>query len=115
MSEFLVFFTVIADADEEDKEKERKLEDMTDEQLTFDEYDLNKDGFLDKSELLPVLVTDHRVEAEAEAEHLIEQTDEDTDGQLSYGEIVEHVDIFTGHVVTGDGQYFHYVKRKDEL
>ena len=112
------FRDVIVDDDDEDKakkDKEKKLTDHKEERETFDEHDLDKNGVLSEIELLPLLMTNHKMDAENEAEHLIEKADDDMDGQLSYEEFEDSHDLFVGHAATGEGDYLHYVKHKDEL
>ena len=106
------------DDDNEDKakkDKEKKLTDHKEERETFDEHDLDKNGVLSEIELLPLLMTNHKMDAENEAEHLIEKADDDMDGQLNYEEFEDSHDLFVGHALTGEGDYLHYVKHKDEL
>ena len=91
------------------------MTELKEEKETFDEYDLDKNGILDKGEILGILMTDHSIDAKAEAEHLIEVADDNSNGQLDYEEIVEHHETFGSHPVTGEGEYLYYVKHRDEL
>ena len=111
------FLVIIAESDEDDKDKEINPEDEKEDKEKFELHDINKDGFLDKTEFLPLVVEDYREEADEEAEHLIKEADDDNDKHLSIDEFKEHVDTFVGHAVTGghDASFLHYVKQEDEL
>lgn len=57
-----------------------------------------------------------RESAENEADHLIDSSDIDKDGKLTFEEIVDHYDIFVGSEATDFGEQLHnYHKYSDEL
>lgn len=74
------------------------------------EYDQNRDGKLNRSEVLAWIIPDNEDLAEQEAEHLVVHCDDDGDEKLSVDEIVNHHDIFVGSEATDFGE-----KLKDEL
>ena len=75
------------------------------------EYDQNKDGKLNRSEVLLWIIPDNDDLAEQEAEHLLLSCDDDGDEKLSVDEIVHHHDIFVGSEATDFGEKL----KKDEL
>ncbi|XP_053213339.1 reticulocalbin-2-like [Panonychus citri] len=79
------------------------------------DFDLDKDGKLDKKEVLIWLVPDNRETAISEAEHLLSTCDDNSDGKLSIDEIVNHHDVFVGSEATSFGDHLHKIKPHDEL
>lgn len=99
------------------------------------DYDQDKDGKLNKREVLLWIIPDNRLVlahfdyfnsslmesnsifsremAESEANHLIESSDDNSDGKLSVDEIVNHHDIFVGSEATDFGDRLN--KIHDEL
>ncbi|CAG0879967.1 unnamed protein product [Darwinula stevensoni] len=75
--------------------------------------DKNKDGFLDFEEVKQWIIPPDYDHAEAEAGHLIYETDEDKDRKLTKEEILEHYDIFVGSQATDFGEYL--VRAHDEF
>lgn len=69
-----------------------------------DHRDKNKDGFLDKEEVKLWILPPDYDHSEAEAKHLIHESDEDKDGQLSKEEIVNNYDVFVGSQATDFGE-----------
>uniref|UniRef100_A0A3Q3VWW4 EF-hand domain-containing protein n=1 Tax=Mola mola TaxID=94237 RepID=A0A3Q3VWW4_MOLML len=74
------------------------------ERQQFAEFrDKNQDGKMDKEETLDwILPTDYD-HAEAEAKHLLHESDADQDGKLSKKEILDKFDVFVGSQVTDFG------------
>lgn len=70
-----------------------------------EEYDKNKDGKLDKSEVKEWILpeTDHIMAAE-EARHLVSSADDDGDGKLNAEEIDKHYAVFVGSEATDYGR-----------
>ena len=79
------------------------------------DYDKNGDGYLDYDEIRAWVLTDNKEEAREEAEHLIEEADENHDGKLSDEEFLENVETFVGSSATDYGRHLHFVKHRDEL
>ena len=79
------------------------------------DYDKNKDGYLDYDEIRAWVLTDNTEEARDEADHLFEETDENKDGKLSEEEFLENVETFVGSSATDYGRQLHYVRHMDEL
>ncbi|XP_042367613.1 calumenin-A-like [Plectropomus leopardus] len=75
------------------------------ERQQFSEFrDKNKDGKMDKEETLDwILPTDYD-HAEAEARHLLHESDADQDGKLTKIEILDKYDVFVGSQVTDFGE-----------
>ncbi|RWS28595.1 calumenin-A-like protein [Leptotrombidium deliense] len=91
-----------------------KSETYVSEKERFDyDYDVDKDGKLNKKEVLRWLIPDNRELAEAEADHLIASSDGDDDGKLSVFEIINNYEIFVGSESTDFGE--RLTKMKDEL
>ena len=67
------------------------------------EYDENKDGKLNRLEVLKWLIPDNEDSAEQEAEHLFLATDDNDDNMLSVDEIVKHHDVWVGSEATDFG------------
>ncbi|CAH1776059.1 unnamed protein product [Owenia fusiformis] len=74
------------------------------EKEQFAEYDVNKDGVLDREEIRAWAIPENDEIADEEAEHLIEETDRDNDKVLSKDEILENVDLWVGSQATNYGQ-----------
>uniref|UniRef100_A0A1I7ZN85 Reticulocalbin-3 n=1 Tax=Steinernema glaseri TaxID=37863 RepID=A0A1I7ZN85_9BILA len=70
-----------------------------------EDYDLDKDGFLDKTEVRQWLIPDLKETAAHEAEHLISSSDKDKDGQLTVQEIVDEHVLFVGSEATNFGEH----------
>lgn len=77
------------------------------------EYDENKDGRLNRGEVLRWLIPDNVDAAEQEAEHLFLATDDNDDNKLSVDEIVKHHDVWVGSEATDFGERLQ--KLHDEL
>ncbi|KAE9548993.1 hypothetical protein FO519_007797 [Halicephalobus sp. NKZ332] len=77
------------------------------------DYDKDRDGFLEGKELKEWLVPDIRIDAAKEAEHLIEGSDSNRDGKLSVDEIVEAYNLFVGSEATNYGE--HMLNLHEEL
>lgn len=85
------------------------------EKERFDnDYDMNKDGQLNKFEVLKWIIPDNQDMAEQEAEHLMMSADDDNDDKLSVNEIVNHHDLFVGSEATNFGDKLNDYA-KDEL
>lgn len=77
------------------------------------EYDLNKDGQLDRDEMRKWLVPDLDETAKDEMEHLFSEADKNHDAKLSYDEIVNEYNLFVGSEATNYGE--HLEKIHEEL
>lgn len=64
----------------------------------FDQFDSNKNGFLDGEELTAWFVAPLRRMAEEEADHMIHNSDSNNDGTLTKEEILEKADLWVGHL-----------------
>ena len=82
-------------------------EDKLAERTNFDEYDANKDGYLDKSELREWALPTQQEAAEDEAEHLMTESDADGDGKLTRDEILAQYELWVGSAVTDYGNSLH--------
>lgn len=74
--------------------------------------DKNGDGFLDKDEIRDWIVPPDYDHSEAEATHLIHESDENKDKKLSKDEILNNYDLFVGSQATDFGEA---LTSKDEL
>lgn len=77
------------------------------------DYDSDKDGFLNRIEVMKWIIPDNQDMAEQEAEHLLISSDDDNDDKLSVDEIVRHHDLFVGSEATDFGEKLKHFK--DEL
>ncbi|KAM6303024.1 calumenin [Podargus strigoides] len=66
--------------------------------------DKNRDGKMDKEETKDWILPSDYDHAEAEARHLVYESDRDKDGKLSKEEIVEKYDLFVGSQATDFGE-----------
>ena len=66
--------------------------------------DRNGDGFMDKSEVRDWIVPADYDHSEAEAKHLIAESDKDADGRLTREEILDNYDLFVGSQATDFGE-----------
>lgn len=75
------------------------------EREQFSKYrDMDQDGKLSENEIKLWIMPDDYNHAEAEAKHLIYESDDDKDGELSKEEILEHHDKFVGSQATDWGE-----------
>ncbi|XP_029902201.1 calumenin-A [Myripristis murdjan] len=75
------------------------------ERQQFNEFrDKNKDGKMDKEETLDWILPSDYDHAEAEAKHLVYESDSDKDGKLTKEEIVNKYDLFVGSQATDFGE-----------
>ncbi|GLD68829.1 calumenin-B [Lates japonicus] len=75
------------------------------EREQFTEFrDKNKDGKMDKEETRDWILPNDYDHAEAEAKHLVYESDADKDGRLTKAEIVEKYDLFVGSQATDFGE-----------
>jgi len=107
------------DHEPEDWHHDYREFDMTPEETTkdeanakkrFEELDANKDGHLEADELRPELKTLHPGEkdfAERQASHMIEQADNNQDGNLTLAEMVENPYVFYSAAIGDDDSYYH--------
>ncbi|GFS49632.1 reticulocalbin-2 [Nephila pilipes] len=80
------------------------------------DFDLDGDKMLNKEEVLLWLIPNNGETAENEAKHLIETSDTDKDGKLSFKEIVDHYDVFVGSEATDFGEQLQKNRKyTDEL
>ncbi|XP_015928979.1 calumenin-A [Parasteatoda tepidariorum] len=74
------------------------------EREQFSTYrDKNKDGVMDKEEVQEWILPSDYNDSEAEAKHLIYESDENKDGKLSKEEILNSYDLFVGSQATDFG------------
>ncbi|XP_013773858.1 reticulocalbin-2-like isoform X1 [Limulus polyphemus] len=78
------------------------------------EFDVNRDGKLDRAEVLKWLVPDNNKVAENEADHLIEESDDNKDGKLSVQEILDHHESFVGSEATDFGEHLYNTHKFDD-
>uniref|UniRef100_A0A3P8UT21 Reticulocalbin-3 n=1 Tax=Cynoglossus semilaevis TaxID=244447 RepID=A0A3P8UT21_CYNSE len=75
------------------------------EREQFTEFrDKNKDGKMDKEETRDWILPDDYDHAEAEAKHLVYESDTDKDGRLTKAEIIDKYDLFVGSQATDFGE-----------
>lgn len=75
------------------------------ERQQFTEFrDKNKDGKMDKEETRDWILPNDYDHAEAEAKHLVYESDADKDGRLTKAEIVDKYDLFVGSQATDFGE-----------
>ncbi|KAG7216101.1 hypothetical protein INR49_007853 [Caranx melampygus] len=75
------------------------------EREQFTEFrDKNKDGKMDKDETRDWILPNDYDHAEAEAKHLVYESDADKDGRLTKAEIVDKYDLFVGSQATDFGE-----------
>ncbi|XP_017769822.1 PREDICTED: reticulocalbin-2 [Nicrophorus vespilloides] len=87
------------------------------EKQKFDhDFDKDKDGKLDGSEILSWVVPSNEEIAQEEVDHLFASSDDDHDDLLSFDEVIEHHDIFVGSEATDYGEHIHNIHQfQDEL
>ncbi|XP_051570555.1 reticulocalbin-1-like isoform X2 [Myxocyprinus asiaticus] len=87
---------------------------VTTEKKHFSEIrDINKDGFIDASEVAQWILPGEVDQADNEARHLIHETDQDNDDKITKKEILANWNMFVGSQVTNYGE--DLTKRHDEL
>ncbi|XP_071389332.1 calumenin-A [Centroberyx affinis] len=75
------------------------------ERQQFTEFrDKNKDGKMDKEETLDWILPNDYDHSEAEAKHLVFESDADKDGKLTKDEILNKYDLFVGSQATDFGE-----------
>lgn len=75
------------------------------ERQQFSEFrDKNNDGKMDKEETLDWILPSDYDHAEAEAKHLLHESDANQDGKLTKKEILDKYDVFVGSQVTDFGE-----------
>ena len=78
------------------------------EKTAFDEeYDKDRNGFLEGQEILTWMVPDNLEAANDEAQHLMAVADADHDEKLSADEIVDNHETFVGSEATDFGEALH--------
>lgn len=83
------------------------------EREQFSKYrDANQDGKLDRAEVRQWILPEDYNHAEAEAQHLIHESDDDQDEKLTKEEMLEHKDVFVGSQATEWGEM---MSRHDEF
>jgi len=82
------------------------------EEVKFNDYDTNKDGFLDEKEIKAWILPNTMQNAKEEAEHLINDADADHDGVLTEEEILNSYDTFVGSQATDYGRHLHLVREE---
>ncbi|KAI7803376.1 reticulocalbin-3 isoform X2 [Triplophysa rosa] len=87
---------------------------VTTEKKHFSDFrDVNKDGFLDASEVAQWILPGEVDHADNEAKHLIHETDKDNDDKITKKEILANWNMFVGSQATNYGE--DLTKRHDEL
>ncbi|KAM3597988.1 uncharacterized protein V6R79_012105 [Siganus canaliculatus] len=76
---------------------------QTERKNFLDFRDINKDGFLDASEVGVWVLPGDIDHAENEAKHLIRETDTDKDGHLTLSELLDHMDFIRTSTITDFG------------
>lgn len=66
--------------------------------------DKNKDGFMDKEEVRDWILPDDYDHSEAEARHLVYESDANKDNKLTKEEILDKYDLFVGSQATDFGE-----------
>lgn len=103
----------IGDMYKPDNEGDVEPEWVETEREQFKNYrDSDKDGKLNREEVKAWILPHDYDHANAEAQHLIYESDEDQDGALSKEEMVKHREVFAGSQATEYGDIF---KRHDEF
>ncbi|XP_046450335.1 calumenin-B-like [Daphnia pulex] len=83
------------------------------EREQFQNYrDKNKDGHMDTDEVKQWIIPPDFDHSEAEAKHLLQESDADGDGQLTKDEIISKYDLFVGSQATDFGEALN---RHDEF
>ncbi|XP_034032506.1 calumenin-B [Thalassophryne amazonica] len=77
---------------------------MTEREQFTEFRDKNKDGKMDKDETRDWILPSDYDHAEAEAKHLVYESDVDKDGRLTKKEIVDKYDLFVGSQATDFGE-----------
>ena len=90
---------------------------FAEEKERFDtELDKNKDGSLDRPEILAWMIPSNDDIARDEVEHLFAGADEDVDEILTFDEVLSHHDLFVGSEATDYGEHLNNLhKFEDEL
>ncbi|GFR92887.1 calumenin [Elysia marginata] len=89
----------------EEEEKQEEPEWIKNEREQFSSFrDRNKDGHLDRDEVLDWILPVSYDHYEAESKHLVQGADADKNGALTKEEIVEKYDLFVGSQATDFGE-----------
>jgi len=95
--------------------KDHSLEWVRAEKERFDaDLDKDKDGKMNREEILAWMIPSNEDMAEEEVKHLFAGSDDDVDGQLTFDEVLNHHDVFVGSEATDYGDMLHKMG-KDEL
>ncbi|CAD5209377.1 unnamed protein product [Bursaphelenchus xylophilus] len=86
---------------------------LTEKSRFKEEYDRNKDGYLDGAELTDWLIPNLHTVAREEAEHLFSSADKDKDGKLSIEEVVEDYSTFVGSEATNFGEHLNDLRHEE--
>ncbi|KAK2723952.1 reticulocalbin-2-like isoform X2 [Artemia franciscana] len=86
-----------------DNSEEEDIE--TQKDLFEKDYDQNQDGVLDKEEFQNWMFPSNEEIAEDEVDHLFASSDDDHDDTLSFGEVLDHHDVFVGSEATDYGEH----------
>ncbi|XP_020819596.1 reticulocalbin-1 [Phascolarctos cinereus] len=86
---------------------------VTEREQFSDFRDLNKDGKMDKEEIRHWILPQDYDHAQAEARHLVYESDQDKDQKLTKEEILENWNMFVGSQATNYGE--DLTKNHDEL
>lgn len=74
------------------------------DQENFNSYDTDNNGKLDRQEIRSWTLPDRRSMSDEEAEHLLQETDLNKDGRLSFDEVLDRHDLWVGSAATEYGQ-----------
>jgi reticulocalbin-2 len=89
-----------------DNAKNHDKEWLITEKEKFDhDFDKDRDGILNKNEILSWIVPSNEDVATDEVSHLFAAADDDHDDRLSYDEIIDKYDIFVGSEATDYGDH----------
>ncbi len=93
------------DSSEEEDNEATEPEWVTEERKQFEKHrDLNGDGYMDVEEVKAWIIPPDFDHSEAEAKHLIHESDADSDGKLTKEEILDKYDLFVGSQATDFGE-----------
>lgn len=79
----------------------------------MDDYDKDKNGFLEGDEIISWLIPDIKETARQEAEHLMNNADRDNDKRLSIDEIVAEHALFVGSEATNYGDHLNKMTHEE--
>ncbi|MFH4975930.1 hypothetical protein AB6A40_002639 [Gnathostoma spinigerum] len=78
-----------------------------------EEYDVDKNGYLEGDEIKHWLIPDVQLTAKQEAEHLISEADKNNDGKLTVDEVLDAQTVFVGSEATNYGEKLTEVSHEE--